>query len=1023
MRMAFIFATVLVWSCIAIAQPAPVPRSISDITAILDQQKPDPSRVVQAEDAADRDLPPGGPPRARFGALMERARARGILGRQMEQRDDLRMAVEISRRAGLDGNNAFTSLALLENNLGYPKAAYDLRQEQMRNIPESQRGRQFSILAHMARLATLMGDFDKGREHAREAERLLGDSFLTRGSNYSILVDDWRSQVARADAFVSESQGKWDDAERGYREAIVLIERMIAKGDTAVSGVGQTMAVYRNLLSNTQYDLSRVLRQQNRLAEAEAEARRGLLGALQASDKYNVTVLHGVTQMGGILLSQARWIEAEKMGRAGLEIADGIGLASDAQFRIISTTTTAAGLQNQGKIAEALELHEGIRKVVAGGSGGPARRRSVVPYALALIQAKRYAEAVPVLKAAADEALGRYGDKDYDTAELRALHATALARTGMLEAAAGEFKAAMPILLQASRQTDADESGGLRDQRLSRVSEGYMLFLARIRGTAAERSFGVDAMAESFRIGDAARGQSVQRALAASSARAATRDPRLADLARTEQDAQKQIGAQFALLNAILASPPDQQDGGTVRTLRRNIDRLRDDRAKARAQIEKEFPDYAQLIDPRPASMEEARRSLRPGEALIATFVGRDNTFVWAIPQTGSPAFAVLDEGASGINERVAHLRRALDPNAATLEEIPVFDVAAAHGLYAKLLAPVEAGWKGAASLLVVADGQLGQLPFSLLVSAPAQASTGGTLFAGYRTVPFLVRQTAVTQVPSVAALAALRALPPPTAGRQPFIGFGDPWFSRAQAGEAHAQQATLRTRGRPLVRRNAPTTQGMDSADLAMLPRLPDTADEVRSIALALHADPVRDVILGARANERTVRSTNLADRRIVMFATHGLVPGDLNGLTQPALALSAPAVADVDGDGLLTMDEILTLKLNADWVVLSACNTAAGDGAGAEAVSGLGRAFFYAGTRALLVSNWPVETTSARLLTTSLFARQAADPGLPRAVAMQRAMVDLIDGPGVQENGTPVFSYAHPIFWAPFSVVGDGG
>src|SRR3546814_8473641 len=97
-------------------------------------------------------------------------------------------------------------------------------------------------------------------------------------------------------------------------------------------------------------------------------------------------------------------------------------------------------------------------------------------------------------------------------------------------------------------------------------------------------------------------------------------------------------------------------------------------------------------------------------------------------------------------------------------------------------------------------------------------------------------------------------------------------------------------------------------------------------------------------------------------MFAPHGLVPGDLNGLAEPALALSAPAVTGASGDGLLTMSEILGLRLNADWIVLSACNTASGDGASAEAVSGLGRAFFYAGTRAVLVTNWPVETTSDR-------------------------------------------------------------
>ena len=117
--------------------------------------------------------------------------------------------------------------------------------------------------------------------------------------------------------------------------------------------------------------------------------------------------------------------------------------------------------------------------------------------------------------------------------------------------------------------------------------------------------------------------------------------------------------------------------------------------------------------------------------------------------------------------------------------------------------------------------------------------------------------------------------------------------------------------------------------------------------------------------------------------------------------------------------------MQLNADWVVLSACNTASANGAGAEAVSGLGRAFFYAGSRALLVSNWPVETTSARALTTELFRRQQAAPGLTRAKALQETMNAVMDGPGFIDPKTNrvVFSYAHPIFWAPFTLVGDGG
>ena len=103
---------------------------------------------------------------------------------------------------------------------------------------------------------------------------------------------------------------------------------------------------------------------------------------------------------------------------------------------------------------------------------------------------------------------------------------------------------------------------------------------------------------------------------------------------------------------------------------------------------------------------------------------------------------------------------------------------------------------------------------------------------------------------------------------------------------------------------------------------------------------------------------------------------------------------------------------------------NTGAGDGAGAEAVSGLGRAFFYAGARALLVSNWPVHSDAAKSLTTDMFRRQAADPALTRAEALRRAMLGLIDQGGFKDaSGQMLFSYAHPLFWAPFSIIGDGG
>jgi len=162
-----------------------------------------------------------------------------------------------------------------------------------------------------------------------------------------------------------------------------------------------------------------------------------------------------------------------------------------------------------------------------------------------------------------------------------------------------------------------------------------------------------------------------------------------------------------------------------------------------------------------------------------------------------------------------------------------------------------------------------------------------------------------------------------------------------------------------------------------------------------------------------------------VIAFATHALVPGDLDGLDQPALALSSPAITGDKGDGLLTTDEILKMKLNADWVVLSACNTGAAEGKGSEAVSGLGKAFFYAGTRALLVSMWSVETTSAHRLVRGIFESQEENKSLSRAQALQKSILNLIDKDTLKDEttGKIVTSYAHPFFWAPFVIIGDPG
>src|SRR5262249_39249788 len=117
---------------------------------------------------------------------------------------------------------------------------------------------------------------------------------------------------------------------------------------------------------------------------------------------------------------------------------------------------------------------------------------------------------------------------------------------------------------------------------------------------------------------------------------------------------------------------------------------------------------------------------------------------------------------------------------------------------------------------------------------------------------------------------------------------------------------------------------------------------------------------------------------------------------------------------DGLLTASEVAGLKLNAEWVVLSACNTASGDKPGAEALSGLARAFFYAGGRSLLVSNWVVQSDSTVALMAGTFAAAASDPKLSHAEALREAMLAMIDNPLHPD-------WADPKYWAPFVVVGE--
>ena len=177
-------------------------------------------------------------------------------------------------------------------------------------------------------------------------------------------------------------------------------------------------------------------------------------------------------------------------------------------------------------------------------------------------------------------------------------------------------------------------------------------------------------------------------------------------------------------------------------------------------------------------------------------------------------------------------------------------------------------------------------------------------------------------------------------------------------------------------------------------------------------------DVYLGTEATEAKIRALSESGRleqyRMLHFATHGALSGQVNGSIEPGLILTPPAAATQADDGYLSSSEISGLKLDADWVVLSACNTAGGERANSEAFSGLARAFFYAGTRALLVSHWPVGSDAAVAITTGAIDAMASHREIGRAEALRRSLSTLVARGG--EN-------AHPSLWAPFVLVGNGG
>jgi CHAT domain-containing protein len=501
--------------------------------------------------------------------------------------------------------------------------------------------------------------------------------------------------------------------------------------------------------------------------------------------------------------------------------------------------------------------------------------------------------------------------------------------------------------------------------------------------------------ADMFRSVQLVNSSVADKTLARVAVRQAAGNPALADLVRQYQDALKSRDNVRLDLVVENAKPNEERKPDRVQKLDAAFKAASVNADALLQKVQESYPDYAKLADPGPADLSAVQAQLGPRDAFLEFVVGVKSAFALLVTRNGLTArpLQVTSEGLSG---DIAQLRRAFVPK---LGHAGDFSLKTSFALYQQLLAPLEPSLGGIDHLIEAPDGDLASLPLALLVTS----EPGGN----YQNAAWLIRRMAITQVPSARAFVELRtARASRTPASKPFFGVGNPAFAGGAA-SARALSALAST-----CQQDGPA----DPALLRALPPLPETAVEVQAVGRTLKADP-GSILLGAAANKVAVRSAPLDQYQVLYFATHGLLPGELHCQAEPGLVLSPPPgpPSNIASDGLLRASEIAGLKLNADLVVLSACNTAAAGGTslGGGALEGLADSFFAAGARAVLASHWEVPSAATQKLMTSVFAAYARDPSRDLAEALRQAQLGLIAQPAT----------ANPFDWAAFTLIGDGG
>ena len=773
--------------------------------------------------------------------------------------------------------------------------------------------------------------------------------------------DDIAGQALFTEANALYQRGRLTEADVAAEAALDVLTSFYGPTHPVVARTLHLLGVIQDLLGDTDTALAF-------LARAETIER-------QTFGQQSKTLATTLVDRARTELDAGQTVRAEGTARATLSILESIPERNLRGEGLAHVVLGVARWNRRDFESAEQQFLLGERLIVKGfGSNAPELGYLLIQYGRMLTDMARYGDAKTVLARALRLYADTGGTIRTRSAEAQEALANVYDVTGDRTAALEHSRAAYDILRDLQRSgAELPSTDGELQQRSARqlLLDHAALLLTYAPGDPAE-------MDEAFGASQRAQQSRASEAIRLASIRLAEKHDGLATLLKQRSDdADALRQAEFLLRDQIAHSGPAAE---------REQPGLRDIARRRRAavleldgRIARDYPRFTRFSGADPVALASVQQVLRPDELVLMPLVGSRQMVLWAVTSSEARALPIPIARAD-IRALVARVRRGLDlrPNAA-LSLPQQFDLQASISLYEQLIAPVAELVSAHSTIIYIPDDVLQSLPLQTLADPVGE---------------WLVRRAAIDIMPSVAALLSLRETPPNISTSRRFLGIGDPVQEQA---ELPSQEGAL---GRAL------------RVALQSLPRLPETGDELRLMAQSYPQDG-SELLVGENATIPKLLDTNLASFQVVAFATHAVMAGELPGLPEPAIVLS-PGKGDEPDAGLLKASRVASLDLQADLVILSACNTDAPEtGPFADGLSGLARAFLYAGARSLLVSHWRIGSLAAVPLTTGFVAALSAVPTISKAEALRTSMLAMID------SDDPVSR--HPSSWAAFSLVGE--